>query len=95
MKAPSTPSRTANRNAAEDTSTPAKVQSSKKSIESSGKSKKALFGSASSECVEEVLQMYKIVNKCTGSLGGNGSGGAIYGGMSSSLYLVVKCQWLV
>jgi hypothetical protein len=32
-----------------------------------------------------VVQMYKVVNKCTGSLGGNGSGGAIYGGASAYL----------
>jgi len=81
VKAPSTPTRNANRGAAEDASTPAKAQSSKKAAESSSKSKKALFGNASSGCVDEVLQMYKIVNKCTGSLGGNGSGGAIYGGI--------------
>ena len=44
-----------------------------------------------------VKRAYSIVSKCTGSLGGNGSGGAIYGELTvGSMQKVSKVmeQWL-
>lgn len=35
-------------------------------------------------CSPEVQSMYKVVHRCTGSLGGNGAGGAIYGELTQS-----------
>lgn len=34
-------------------------------------------------CSPSVKRAYSIVRRCTGSLGGNGSGGAIYGELTS------------
>lgn len=94
MKAPSTPSRSARSGAAEDADTPAKVKSGEKAAAAPGKATKQLFGKASNNCSAEVVQMYKVVNKCTGSLGGNGSGGAIYGGaLPRSLPLI--CSFII
>lgn len=41
-----------------------------------------IFGRPATErtkCIPEVQSMYRTVAKCTGTIGGNGSGGAIYG----------------
>ena len=78
-KPPSTPTRRLPAaEGAADAETPAKVLSSEKSV--GYLSAKALFGNERTLLSKECEAMYKVVNKCTGSLGGNGAGGAIYGG---------------
>ena len=48
---------------------------------------KAGFGTPSSiQCSPSVKAAYSIVRRCTGSLGGNGAGGAIYGEVRGSAY---------
>ena len=63
-------------NAGEDAVTPAKVKSASKA-EGAPKSAKALSFSSKEriKTLPAVQAMYKVVNKCTGSLGGNGAGG--------------------
>jgi hypothetical protein len=83
-KVPTTPHKSEHAQAAEkDVPTPVKVKSATKSAAT----KELSFGysSANRTVTEpEVKSMYKIVNKCTGSLGGNGSGGAIYGELTQA-----------
>ena len=90
--APSTPSRSTNAAASSaasiDAGTPAKlVLSGKKGAAAASLLMPDLspVGSVSrTVCLPEVQAMYKVVHKCTGSLGGNGSGGAIYGELTQS-----------
>lgn len=67
---------------------PSNSSSSENEVEPEPKSKRNLFGRSTSNnevvappstVLPHTRQMYKIVNKMTGSIGGNGCGGAIYG----------------
>lgn len=80
---PSTPHKIQPQSAVKDVATPVKVASAKKS--KVGKELSFGYSCANRTHTEpEVKAMYKIVNKCTGSLGGNGAGGAIYGELTQA-----------
>lgn len=83
VKNPSTPKKSQQELDGTDIATPVKVASANKSKVTKGLS----FGYSSENRTvtePEVKAMYKIVNKCTGTLGGNGAGGAIYGELTQA-----------
>ena len=85
--APLTPSRSATAAATADAGTPAKLALSSKKAAAASIMMPNLSPNGSAPrlvCRPEVQAMYKVVHKCTGSLGGNGSGGAIYGELTQS-----------